>query len=221
MKFLFIISLFLSLLYASNPRVYSALGDTIYDNAPKIAKLQQIKQYLPFKQKIEKYVLDVEKTKQLGFAIESGEKKSKARDYLLQLRALAKQNDFYVRSAESLFLKALKTNDYETVMDLLDTGIIDLDRYREKLLQFYSINKDRIVLRGEFARIVQEELKKRSKHSKEYYLRLKKMKEQEKIRRLRLNDKKRQEELQRKLEEELKRKKEQIEKEQKEELQQG
>jgi len=217
--FFFAFMLVGTLLLASNPTIYAALGDKIYDNAPKIEKLKQFKEYQPFLQKIEHYLQEVNATKELGFAIENGTKKDAAREYLKKLRSLSKTNDFFLRSARGIFQKALETKKYDLVMDLLDTGIIDLNRNKERLLEFYEANKGAFEPRGELLRIItEEELRKKSKNNKEYYERLRKLKEQEKIRRLREKDKKHQEELQKRLEEELKRKKEQIQKEQIEEL---
>ncbi len=218
--FLVVCTLFISL-YASNPNVYATLGDVIYNNAPKIEKLKNFDEYAPFKERIDTYIKDVNETKKLGFAIEDGIKKGAAKEYLKRLRTLAKTNDFFSRSAKALFENALKNGDFNTLMDILDTGLIDTQRNKKRLLEFWEERKGSFVPRGEFLRIVQEEeLKKNSKNTKEYYEKLRKMREREKIRRLREKDKKRQEELQRRLEEELKRKKEQIEKKQVEELQQ-
>jgi len=74
-------------------------------------------------------------------------------------------------------------------------------------LEFYNENREKFQPRGELLRLVnEEEMRKKSKHSKEYYERLRKLREQEMIKRLREKDRKRQEELQRRLEEELRKK---------------
>lgn len=219
--------LFLSLflltltLFASNPTIFATLGDTIYDNAPKIEQLKKFHEYQPFLEKIDNYVKEVNATKKLGFAVENGTRKDASRIYLQKLRELAKTNDFFVRSANVIFEKALANKNYDLLMDMLDTGLIDVERNKERLLEFYNANKDSFEPRGTLGRIVEEEeLRKKSKNTKEYYERLKKLREQEKIRRLRERDKKRQEELQKKLEKELEKKKEQIQKEQIQELKQ-
>ncbi len=216
------IILFLTIIagvYAANPHVYAALGDGIYNNANKIAKLKNVKSYAAFAPKVDTYIKKVKETKELGFAVESGEKKDQAKTYLKRLRTLAKQNDFFVRSANSLFESSLKKGDYKSVMELLDTGIIDTKRNRNKIVSFWEEHKGQFEPKGEFKRVIQEsELRKNTKSSAEYYRKLKKLREQEKIRRLREKDKRRQEQLQKKLEEELKRKKRQIEEEQKKEL---
>ena len=217
--FISLVFLFFSL-YAANPKVYATLGDTIYNNAPKIQKLKSFKQYNPFSEKIDKYLKEVKQAKELGFAIERGEKKSEAKTYLKQLRSLAKTNDFFVRSAEAVFQKALDNNQYDLVMDMLDTGLIDIEKNKEALLELYKSNKGAFEPRGEMKKLVDEyeaklEAKRRRMLSQEE---LKAISAEEKIRRLREKDRKRQEELQRRLEEEVKRKKAQIRQEQIREL---
>ena len=221
MKLFFSLILLATVLLASNPTIFATLGDTIYDNAPKIEQLKKFHEYEPFLDKIDEYIKEVNATKKLGFAVENGSQKDAARIYLKKLRQLAKTNDFFVRSANAIFEKALATKNYELLMDMLDTGLIDIERNKERLLEFYNANKGSFEPRGVLGRIVEEdELRKKSKNTKEYYERLKKLREQEKIRRLREKDKKRQEELQKRLEQELEKKKEQIQKEQIEELKQ-
>ena len=218
----FILHIFLVLsLYASNPAIFASLGDTIYDNAPKIEKLKGFKEYKPFVKKIDEYIKEVNGTKKLGFAIENGTHPEAGGIYLKKLRELAKTNDFFVRSANAIFEKALKQKQFDQLMDILDTGLIDTERNKKRLLRFYEENQGRFEPRGVFKKIIESStLRKKTKHSKEYYERLRKEREKEKIRRLREKDKKRQEELQKRLEEELKKKKEQIEQEQIKELQQ-
>ncbi len=219
MKFFLSIFLLVLTLYANNPKIYAALGDIIYDNAPKIEKLKEFPQYKAFEEKIESYLKEVQAAKELGFAMEAG-KSDEKRKYLKRLRELAKTNDFFVRSVRSIFENSMDHNMYDLFVKILDTGLVDVDRYKQEILKYYEKNKANINPYGILQDLIDEsELKKAKKHSPEYYERLRKFKEQEKIRRLREKDRKRQEELQKKLEEELKKKKRQIEKEQIEELQ--
>ncbi|SFV54160.1 hypothetical protein MNB_SM-7-1021 [hydrothermal vent metagenome] len=219
MKRIFLLLTVAVTLFAKNPTIFASLGDTIYNNAAKIEKLKEIKEYSPFFKRIEDYVKSVRAVKKLGFAIETGKIELDKKIYLDKLREFKKTNDFFIRNVNFLFEKALKTKNYELVMNLLDTGLIDIKQNRDRLLRFYEDNKGSFELRGVLKELVNEDqLRKKPKHTKEYYERLKRLKEQEKIRRLRMRDKKRQEALQKRLEEELKRKKEQIQQEQIKEL---
>ena len=68
MKLFFYIVLFFSLnLFANNPQVYAALGDTIYNNAPKIEKLKDIEKFKIIKLDVEKYVAMVKLIKEYGY----------------------------------------------------------------------------------------------------------------------------------------------------------
>jgi len=75
MKNITFLTFFTTLLFSSNPAVYSALGDVIYDNVNGIEKLSQIEEYADYKEKIQQYVSEVDTTKRAGFLIEKGNKK--------------------------------------------------------------------------------------------------------------------------------------------------
>ena len=212
--------LFLSTLFAANPSIYAALGDKLYDNAFKVKNLKQLSEYKPFEQKIDDYLDELEEAKKLGFAIEKGERPDAAKAYLEKLRKLAKTNDFFLRSANAVFEKGLQKGDVYLVMMMLDLGIVDAQRYKRQLLDFYNRHKGSFTPEGVYLELLRQEAKKNAKMSDEEYAKLKRLKEQEKIKKLRKKDKERQEELQKRLEQELKMKKRQIEKEQLRQLRQ-
>lgn len=219
MKFFYIFLLSIAFLFASNPLVYSALGDKVYNNAKKIEKLKNIKQYYMYYEKIDKYLSDINQTKQLGFDIEKGVSKSN-KEYLKKLRELSSINDFFIRSAEHTLDISIESKDFELFTKIINTGLIDLKRYKQKILIFYKENKSYIRpdgLLGEF--IKSNTPKNKQKYDKAYYERLKKLREEELIRRLRKKDRLKQQELQQKLEKALKIKKENIRKKQLMELQ--
>ena len=218
MKLLLSFIFLTSLLFGANPKVYASLGDSIYNNAPKIEKLKKIKQYDSFSERISRYVREVDMLKVEGYALEA-KKSNKNKQYLQKLRELAKTNDFFVRNAQAMYRKSMKQKNYTLFAQLLDTGLIDLERNKKEILSFYNKHQDEVPLFGKLQELVmQNKLKRGSKHTKEYYEKLRKMKEQEKIRRLRERDKQRQEALQRRLEKEVKEKKEKIREEQISEL---
>ena len=200
MKAVFSLLFFISILSASNPKTFATLGDTIYDNAKKIEKLKKFKEYQPFVEKIDSYVKDVNKTKKLGFELQSEMKNETAHKYLEQLRKLSRTNDFFIRSTDAVFKKALQSNDYELLMELLDTGLVDVRRYKERLLEFYEENKGRFVPYGTLEQLIKEEKERKKSQTKEE---LQHRREHERVRHLREDDKKHQEELQKKLEMEI------------------
>ena len=145
------------------PKVYSSLGDKIYDNAPKIEKLSKIKEYKEFEDKIDNYIKDVKDAMSLGYALEYKLSKNNEK-YLKQLRELAKTNDFFVKSANSMFKKSMKTDNYELFVNIIDTGLIDLDRNKEIILEYYNANKNNIPLRGKLKELVtKKETKRKAK----------------------------------------------------------
>ena len=218
MKFFLSILLLSTLLFATNPKIYAALGDTIYNNAKKIELLKNYPEYEVFKEKIDNYLKEVKRTKSLGFAIESGKSKENKK-YLQSLRKLSKTNDFFVRIAQYKYKESMEKKDYDTFVRMVDSGLIDLERNKKQILDFYDHHSHEIIPYGALELLIQSRIKKQNpKHTKEYYERLRKQREAEKIRRLREKDKRRQEELQKRLEEELKRKKERIREEQIKEL---
>jgi hypothetical protein len=111
MNKILIITFLVTLLNASYPKLYSALGDIIYDNVDKIEKLQNIKEYDVYKKEISDYVAEVQKTKEKGFEIISSDNKEDKKAYLTTLRKLSKQNDFFIRSVQSNYRKSIENED--------------------------------------------------------------------------------------------------------------
>ncbi len=220
--FLLFSIVFLSIaLYAKNPKIYAALGDKIYSSEAAIKKLLDVKEYESFHESIKKYLRAVERARELGLKIERGESHAN-RMYLSRLRELAKKNDFYHRSASYLFQRSMQEKNYPLFVALANTGLIDLEKEKESVLSFYRLNKEHIKLSGKLKAFVEKyTMKKKVKHSAEYYRRLRKMQEEERIRRLREKDRREQEELQKRLDEKLKLEKRKIEEEQLKKLQEA
>jgi hypothetical protein len=202
-----IILFFLSIqLFATNPVVYSALGDVIYDNAVKIKKLRDVPQYSDPIGELDDYVLDVEKTKKIGFAIERGDKTINKKVYLQTLRELSKTNDFYVRKAYKLYRKSMSNEDNLLLLKMINSGLIDTQRDREKILEYYFKHIDMMSAEGVIQQYLNEDEK--LKREQQRLLNMKKgpTKEQiqkAKIERLRRNDKLKQEAIQKSIEQEI------------------
>jgi len=101
MKKILLLLIFSILLFAkdatplNNPKVYSSLGDVIYNNLPKIQALKQLQEFKNFTNKIDEYTLNVQKAKKFGFEIESGNKIKLKIDYLNEIRKLNKVNEYF------------------------------------------------------------------------------------------------------------------------------
>jgi len=214
-----IISLLTTLLLASNPKIYSALGDVIYGNVDKIEKLKDIEVYSLYKSDIIKYVSEVNETKKKGFALEISPSKDAQKAYLESLRELSKKNDFFVRSAQSNYKKAMKDENNLLFSKLINSGIIDTQKNKQEIINYYFKHSDDINASGIIETYINEDalLKKKQSKQKAKY-KTKKMREAEKIKRIRQNDIDAQKELEKKLQDEVNKKKLEIRKNQKIEL---
>ena len=217
-KTLLLILLFSIGLYAKNPYLFSALGDVIYDNVDKVKKLKNIEGFSIYDTKIQQYISDVKKAKEEGFALEAGKIKDK-KAYLNKLRALAKEYDFFRRSVEASFQKAIKDANVKLVEQIINSGLLDTDRYKKEILDFYFDHVGEMSTKGLIQSYLDEDAKLRKKREaqRKRYL-TKKQRELERIKKIRQKDKLEQERLERKLQEELLKKKKEIQEYQKREL---
>jgi len=214
---LFTLLLFVSL-EARNPYPFAALGDVIYDNAPKIAKLKNIEGFSMYNEKITQYLRDVKRAKEEGFALETGKVKDK-KAYLNKLRALAKEYDAFRRAVEESFEEAIKNENVTQVSQLINSGLLDTERYKNEILDFYFEHIDVMPTEGVIQSYLDEDAKLRKKRAaqRKRYL-SKKQRELERIKKIRQKDKRDQERLEKKLQEELMQKKKEIQDYQKREL---
>lgn len=200
---------------STNPRVYSALGDTIYNNLSGIQSLKNISSYEKFSLEIDKYANEVKKTKKFGYEIESGEKEELKLDYLSKLRELSKKNDFYVRSAHENLDNSIKNADNDLFVGIVNSGLIDVKQNKAKILNYYKANSADIEPEGILENILNKE--NIAKQNNRYHSKQSRL-DKEKIERIRRLDAAKQKELERKLEKELKLKKKKIREEQEREL---
>ena len=110
-KLFLLLFLFQLSLFAQNPKVYSSLGDSIYENVSKIESLKQLKEYEAFYEKINLYSADVKKAKVFGFEVQNGAKNHLKLDYLKEIRKLSTVNDYFFRTADSSLKSAIETNN--------------------------------------------------------------------------------------------------------------
>jgi len=139
-KTLLTTTLLLSLLNASNPTIYSALGDIIYNDVEKIERLQSIEEYTQYHSDIVQYAKEVEKTKELGLQIESEPTKSRSKEYLARLRKLSKEHDCHLRAADALYKESLDESNIELFLRMINSGLIDTVAKKDEILEFYFKN---------------------------------------------------------------------------------
>lgn len=206
-------------LYASNPKIYAALGDLIYNNEPKISKLAELQIYRANRETIQNYSKEVQRVKEMGIVAEKSKDKKLQKEYLIRLRKLSKENDFFIRSANKNYEKALQTQQSEDFVGLVNSGLIETNARKEEILNYYYEHKEEIVLAGVLEEYVKEdkELKKK-RDIKSVKKRTKEALAREKIERIRKNDLEAQKKLELRLQEELTEKKSAIRKDQAEAL---
>lgn len=214
-----ILSLLATFLTAGNPKIYSALGDVIYDNVDNIEKLKGIAQFLQYENKIDTYVREVYKTKDVGYAIEAGDKTKDKKAYLQSIRNLSKTNDFFHRTTVNYYESSITNQDNELFFKTVNSGLMDTTKHKSEILEYYFAHSTDMNATGVIQKFLDEDemLKQKQDVSKKTELSTKQIQEA-KIKRIREKDKEKQESIQKTLEEELIIKKSEIRKEQVEEL---
>lgn len=218
MRFFLLTGLLSILLLAqesSHPKVYEALGNEIYTNVVHIEKLKSLSEYEGYREKIDNYSSKVKKTKELGFAVESGDRANVKLDYLQRLREHTKVNDYFVRSANSALKSAIQTKNNSLFSSMINSGLIDTRAQKKQIMSYYNANKVDIDPKGVIQNFIDEDIVLKKKRWKP---KTKKQLQEEKIARLRKNDELDKKALEKKLSDELKAKKEQIRRKQEKEL---
>lgn len=203
---------------ADNPVIYSALGDSIYNNAKSIEELSTLKEFQVYKDKIIAYIKEVDSTKAKGFAIEDGDKSISKGEYLKELRTLSKTNDFFVQNIKSNFKYALKNEDNDIFVNSVDSGLLDTKRYEKDIRTYYYKHEDEINEYGHIMGKLVNGYESIKVKKKVYKGKSKQEVQDEKMKRIRKKDKNKQKAIQKSLEDELLKKKSKIREEQKEEL---
>jgi hypothetical protein len=216
---IFIIALLVTLLNAQNPKVYAALGDVIYDNVDNIEKLKDINAYQSYINDIAEYVAEVRQAKEVGLLIESSANHQGKKSYLSTLRRLSKKNDFFIRSVQSNYKNAIDSNNSELFSQIVNSGLIDTNRNKEQILDYYFQHAEDINASGIIQKYLDEDAKLKAKRdAAAARYKTKKMREAEKIKRIRENDLEAQRALEKRLQEEVNKKKLEIRINQKREL---
>jgi len=219
MKITIILSFLATFLMAENPKVYSALGDVIYNNVDSISKLQSIESYKMYDAKINKYIIDVAASKSVGFSLDEGDKSVDKMAYLKNLRLLSKENDFYIRNSKSSFKTSIKDENSKMFSQIINTGLIDTNRYKDEIINYYMFHAEDINSSGVIQGYLDEDealRKQRLANMKRY--KSKAQIQAEKIKRIREKDREKQAAVEKSLQEEVDRKKVEIRTNQKKEL---
>jgi hypothetical protein len=129
-------------LMGANPKLYSGLGDTIYDAMPKLSELADVEAVAKHRNNIEAFLGKCRSTKDRGFALDKGAKeKAETQDYLKRLRTLNRDYEFYVHVAEDALNRSMRNNDYRSFAALIQTGLIDFEKDSKRIVGFYKLHK--------------------------------------------------------------------------------
>lgn len=205
------ILLLLATFLSANPKIYSALGDVVYDNVQNIEKLKNISEFREYESQISEYVKSVYVAKEIGHSIDMGTQEIDRKEYLNTLRELSKINDTFFRHVQNMYENSIKQKDTLLWSQIINSGLIDTQKYKDVILEFYFDHSEEIDLDGVVQNFLDEDEKLKVRNTKKNNVSLTKKEEQEeKIKRIREKDKLEQEAIQKTLEDELIKKKLQI-----------
>jgi hypothetical protein len=219
MKKTIILFLFITQLIAQNPKIYSSLGDIIYNNVDGVESLKNIKSFANNTLEIDTYVRDVKNVKAFGLQAEKAQDPKDIKLYLFKLRNLGKRWDIFHKKANLYFEDSMQNKDNEVFLKIVETGLIDTKIYKDTIMSYYHENCEGMKVGKIIQGYLDEEEKIRLKMAKKHKKRLTKEQIQKaKIKRIRRNDRLKREALERKLEEQLQKEKARIREEQLREL---
>ena len=202
-----------------NPIIYKSMGDTIYNNVEKIESIKSIGTFKYYKKEIEKYLLEVEETKKIGFEVQNKNPDYSKKEYLKRLRSLIETNDYYLHSIESSYRASINKEDSQLFFETINSGFIDTKKNKKEILNYYFKHVNDVNASGVIQGYLDEDKRLRDRQRRlAKSQKTKEMLEKEKIDRIRAKDRVSQEKLEKQLLDNLKQKKQEIRERQKEEL---
>ena len=142
-KYLLLLTLSLSL-FAQNPKSFAALGDVIYNDVAKFEKLKEMASMQEYRTAIVAYIVSVNETKKMGFAIDIENAKDDkdttvdGKEYLKALRNLSSEHDVIIDNSRTRFKEAMGDEDSETINGMIDYGVIEIEDYKDELIRYYE-----------------------------------------------------------------------------------
>lgn len=191
-------------LLASYPSVFSRLGDKLYNKHDAIETFAQLHISSLYKQRIKLYLVDLNKTMQMGFAIEKKDANAIApSEYLQKLRKLSKENDYIIRIAQRALQRSIDEENSTLFAEIIETGLIDLNKEYKSVFPYYESHKEDInstTLNSWMKEMIQSKSGAKPKAKKSYdpYA------ESSKAKRLREKQRKKEEEMNAKINSEIK-----------------
>lgn len=228
---LFLLLLFcVTFLSAKNPIVYSSIGDELYDSVEVIEKLKENIEFSADKNRVDSYVNEVKKSKEIGFAIEAGDKGIDKMVYLTKLRELLKiYNSFNVKNKiDGSFKESIENKNSKLFVAVVNSGVVNTEIYKSEILTYYKEHMDEIDPAGVIKKYLDEETvakkeEERLEQEKKSQIKNKKIAPKydykaDRIKQIREDDKRKEQRMEKLLSEDVKQKKEEIRQAQKNEL---
>ena len=138
MKKLILLLLLTLTLFAQNPKIFSALGDVIYDDVAIFKKIKNYPSMHKYRKDIDAYIISAKKTKKIGLAIDAKEEGVDSKSYLKMLRELSKKHDGITVHINQCFKDAMAAEDSESINTLIIDGVIDPKDYKNELITYYE-----------------------------------------------------------------------------------
>ncbi len=202
MKNIVFLLLFSTFAFATNPKVYSSLGNEIYDSLDNVMKLKSISGFEKGSKDIIKYKQDVLKAKKNGFDIEGGKTLVDKSNYLKTLRALSKKRELYIREVNIMLKKSIKNQNSKKFNDLIQTDLVDMDKNKKEILNYYSNHKSEVTLSLNMKKLLDAEQKAKKSRVKRAVNNSQESLNAKRVNRIRASDKREQELLEKNLQKE-------------------
>jgi hypothetical protein len=199
-----LILLLLATFLSANPKIYSALGNVVYDNVQKIEELKNIPEFKEYESQISNYVESVYIAKEIGMGIEMGTKEIDKKEYLNMLRELSKTNDMFFSHVQNIYKDSIETKNILLWNKIINSGLLDTQKHKYEILEFYFAHSEDIDEGGVVKEFLDEDKRLKAKSTKKSSsIIIKKEAQEEKIKRIREKDKTKQEAIQKTLEKEI------------------
>ena len=140
LKWFLIISMSVAM-WAANPKIYAGLGDFIYDDMVNISQLGELDAMGNERVQIQAYLKRCQNVKERGFSLDNNGSVEEKENYLETLRSLETERKFFVNAANAALERKIQENDFEGYKELLQTGMIDIEKNSDDIINFYALNK--------------------------------------------------------------------------------
>lgn len=226
MRFFLLLFICTNIIFAKNPAVYSSIGDELYSSLETIEKLKANIEFSDDKSKVDSYIDQVKASKDIGFAIEAGDKSIDKMVYLAKLRELSKiYKSFDTKGKiENSFKESVKNKNSKLFIAVVNAGAVDMEIYKGEVLAYYKEHADEIDPSGVIEKYLNEEIVTAKREELKIEQGKKKIEihkygnKADRIKQIRESSKRKEQQSEKLLDEEIKQKKEAILKIQKNEL---